>query len=121
MNRRDAEGAEEDQQLAGLVQRVQVVRAQREAPHVPADEAALLIRIDQGFPADLRQRYEALITKRSDASLTPEEHAELLVLTDRVAALGADRVAALAELARLRGTSLRDVMHALGIQPPTYV
>jgi hypothetical protein len=95
--------------------------AQREAPHVPSDEATLLLRISHGFPDDLRQRYEAQITKRSDASLSPEEHTELLDLTDRVEMLEADRVAALAELARLRVTSLPEIMRALGIQPPAYV
>ena len=45
------------------------------------------------------------------------EHEELLRLTNQVEGLEADRLAHLAELARLRRTSLTALMEELGIQP----
>jgi hypothetical protein len=97
------------------------LRAQRQAPRVPAAEADLLLRINAGLPVDVRRRSEELSAKRQDGTLTPDEHAELLRLTDDVERQQADRVAALAELARLRGVSLTAVMAQLGIRAPADV
>jgi hypothetical protein len=41
-------------------------------------------------------------------------------LTDRLEVLHADRLAALAELARLRGVTLGEVMNQLGIRFPDH-
>jgi hypothetical protein len=108
-------------ELAMFVAQVLALRAKRDAPHLSHKEAALLMRINQGIPADLQRSYDDLITKRRATTLTPEDHAELLQLTDRIETLEADRIATLADLARLRHTSLTDLMHTLGIQPPAYV
>ena len=40
-------------------------------------------RINQGIPAELQRSYEDFSTKRRAAALIPEQHAELLQLTDR--------------------------------------
>jgi len=109
------------QELAAFIRHVLALRAQREARHLSQAESALMLRINQGIPADLQRRYDDLIAKRSAATLIPEEYAELLQLTDQVEQLEADRIAALTELAGLRQTSLTDLMHTLGIQPPPYV
>jgi hypothetical protein len=95
------------------------LRAERDAPRVPAAEADLLLRINAGLPDDLRRRFDELAAKRQDETLTPEEHTELLRLTDDVERRQADRVAALTELARLRGLSLAAVMAQLGIRAPS--
>jgi hypothetical protein len=58
----------------------------------------------------------ALIEKRDDETITAEEWRELAALTDRLELLHADRLAALAELAKLRGITLDEVMSQLGIQ-----
>jgi hypothetical protein len=47
-----------------------------------------------------------------------EEWRELAALTDRLELLHADRLTALAELAKLRGVTLDEVMNRLGIQLP---
>jgi hypothetical protein len=104
-------------ELATFVAQVLALRAQREAPPVTRAESELLLRVNQGIPADLQQRYEDLIAKRRSETLTLEEHTELLALTDQVEQLEADRIAALAELARLRHISVTDLMRDLGIQP----
>lgn len=61
------------------------------------------------------------MAKRQAEILTPEEHSELLHLTEQIEKLQAQRMEYLAELARLRGTSLTALMKNLGIQMPTYV
>jgi hypothetical protein len=94
------------------------LRAERQAPRVPAAEADLLLRINTGLPDDLRRRFDELAAKRRDETLTPDEHAELLRLTEDVERRQADRVAALTELARLRGVSLAAVMAQLGVRAP---
>ena len=103
-------------ELDAFVTHVLGVRAQREAPMLSADESALLLRINNAIPAALQQRYDALVTRRDAESLTMEEHAGLLELTTQIEQREADRIAALAALARVRGTSLSDLMHTLGIQ-----
>ncbi|MFW0859217.1 MAG: hypothetical protein AAGB97_03420 [Dehalococcoidia bacterium] len=63
------------------------------------DEAKLLLKINEGFPPELRKRYNELIAKRRAESLTPDEYDELLCLTDEVESLEALRMEYLAELA----------------------
>jgi hypothetical protein len=53
-----------------------------------------------------RARAPALIEKRGDETITAEEWRELAALTDRLELLHADRLAALAELAKLRSVTL---------------
>jgi hypothetical protein len=107
-------------ELEQLVDQVIAIRAERIAPHLTADEEALLARINQGLPAEDRARMRTLIEKRDDETLTAEEWRELAALTDRLELLHADRLDALAELAMLRGVTLDEVMNQLGIQFPDH-
>ena len=106
--------------LERFVSDVIALQAQRKAPSVPYAEAELLLKINQGIPASIRDRYQALIAKRQSETLNAEEHGELLHLTDQVEQLEAQRVAYLAELARLRRTTLTALMQTLGISAPTH-
>jgi hypothetical protein len=103
-----------------LVNQVLLLRARRKAPVLPAQEAALLVQINQGVPLDLHQRYQALAEKRDAETLTEVEYQELLALSDRIEILAAQRVEALAQLAQLRQVSLLQVMEDLGIQSASY-
>jgi hypothetical protein len=71
-------------------------------------------------PPEIQRRYDQLIAKRRAESLTPDEHDELLRLTDQMENLEARRMEHLAELARLRQTSLPALMKTLGIRTPAY-
>jgi hypothetical protein len=102
-----------DRELDTFVARVLELRAQREAPHLPHEESALLLRINHPIPSQLQGRYDALLAKRRTETLTVEEPAELLRLTDQVEQLEADRVTALVELARLRQVPVAEVMRTL--------
>jgi hypothetical protein len=108
-------------ELDTFVAHVLTLRAQREAPHLSQDESALLLKINHTIPPDVQQRYDALIAKRRAETLIPEEHTELVHLSDQVEQLEAERMAAVASLAQIRGMSVAEVMQALGLQPPAYV
>lgn len=92
-------------------------RADRHAPRVGPGEAALLTRVSAGPPADEWGRYRRLTDARRAGTLTPDEHAELIRLTDVVEGHHADRVAALAELAAARRVPLAELAAALGFGP----
>ncbi len=107
-------------ELEKLVANVIALQAQRRAPSLPKAEAELLLKINQGIPADLRKRYNELIAKRRATTLSPDEYEELLRMTDEVEKLQARRVKNLAELASLRKVSLSKLMDDLGINGPGY-
>jgi hypothetical protein len=60
------------------------LRAARQAPRVSQAEADLLRRINAGLPQDIRRRYRELVDDRRADTLTFDEHAELLRLSDEV-------------------------------------
>jgi hypothetical protein len=83
-------------------------------------EARLILKIHSNLPERKRRRYHKLVEKRESERLTPEEHAELLRLADESENVWAERIDALAELARLRRATPVEVMKQLGITVPTY-
>ncbi len=103
------------EELAAFTRQVIELRARREAALLSADESLLLERINRGQDTARRLRYEALLARRDDGTLTDDEHAELIALSDEREGLDADRIAAVAELARLRGVSLGAMVSALGL------
>ena len=108
-------------ELEQIFDRVLALQAERKAAHLSTAESALLVRINQGLPSELRERLAILRAKREDESLTDAEYEELTRLTDRAEELHADRMAALVELARLRGVSLPMLLERLGIHLPENV
>ncbi len=99
-----------------------VLRGLEEPPKTPATlskaEADLLLKINEGLPTDLQQRYRQLAASRDRQELTPEEHAELLALTAKVENLEVRRLENLIVLSQLRQVSLNDLMKQLEIHPP---
>jgi len=100
-----------------IAARILRLRAERSAPSLPQAETDLLRRINEGMPEKEASRYHELMNKRRAGSLTPEEHQELLRLTDAAEAIQARRIQDLAELAQLRGTSLSALVEELGLEP----
>ena len=105
-------------ELEQLIAQIMALRAQLTAPQLSPPETDLLLRINQGLPEEWRQRYNTLVAKRRAQTLTPDEHGELLRLTDEVEKLEGARLEALVELAKLRQTSLPSLMQTLGIPVP---
>jgi hypothetical protein len=103
-----------------FVAEVLALRARRQAPRLTATEAELLQRINQGLALDLAERYDQLVARRRDESLTPDEHEELIRLSDAVEEHDARRAAALTELAQVRNVPLGALMEQLGIKAPAH-
>jgi hypothetical protein len=105
-------------ELERLVPRVIALGAARRAPQLAPEESKLLERIEEGLPEALKTRLSELEAKRDDCSLTEAEATELLGLSDQAERLHGERLAALAELAKLRRTTLPVLMDQLGIKFP---
>ncbi len=100
---------------------VLALQAERKATHLSPAQSALLIRISGGLPAELAGRLAALRANRDDDTITAAEYEELTLLGDEAEELHADRLAALVELAKLRGVSLPVLLDQLGIHFPDNV
>lgn len=107
----------EEAELRPFVSRVLARTARRLAPHLELQESELLERINRALPPESEQRYRKLIATRQAKELTPAELEELLCLTDQAERLQAERIQHLADLARLRGVSLTELMEELRIEP----
>ncbi len=92
------------------------LQAKRRTSTLPAVEAELLTKINQGIPLDIQTHYQQLIVKREAESLTDIEYNELLKLSEQIENLEAKRLENLAELANIRGVTLVDLMANLGIK-----
>ena len=106
------------QELDAFVEQVLKLRAQRQVPHLPQPESELLLKINYSLPTSSRTRFDELIAKRQELTITD---AELIEITDASEQLNAERIAAIAELAKLRHQTLDQIMQDLGIHPPACV
>lgn len=84
-------------------------QAQRQ-PHLSASEAALLEKIDRGLPQETWQRYNELIEKRKAETLTADEHATLIAISDQIEEANACRIEYLVQLAQIREMPLEKLM-----------
>ncbi len=103
-----------------FVRDVVALRVSTRTPRLARTESDLLMKINRGVSTDLQSRYDDLITKRRDRSISQVEYDELLRLTERIEELDARRVEHLAELARWRQTTVPALMKDLGIKTPPY-
>ncbi len=108
-------------EIEQFVSQVINLRAQRFVQKLSQAEAQSIMKINQGLPAEVQKRYDELVDKRRDESLSSEEYDELLHLTNQIENLEVRRMQYLSELARYRKVSLTELMEDLGIQPPVYV
>lgn len=108
-------------ELERVFDRVLALQAERKAAHLSPVESGLLVRINRGLPPELRERLALLKARREDESITDAEYEELTRLSDQAEELHAERVAAMVELAKLRGVCLSELMNQLGIHFPENV
>jgi hypothetical protein len=104
-------------ELEQFISQIIALQAQRKAPSLSTEETALLTKINSGLPEEVHLRYRELIGKRREERLTQAEYEELQHLTDQSEMKQAERLEALVQLARVRNTSLIDLMDTLGIKP----
>jgi hypothetical protein len=117
----DRDGTDPGTYLVRIVARQLGPPASAPAPAaLGADEAALLQQINLGLTAETWERYHQLIERRCAETLSEQEQQELVGISDQIEAANARRIAHLAALARLRGTTVRALMDELGIPPDSY-
>ncbi|MDA1018186.1 MAG: hypothetical protein O3A00_27490 [Planctomycetota bacterium] len=81
-----------------------------------AEESSLLEQINQqGLPSDEWDRYYQLVEKRRDEAISPPELAELLATSSRIESMSVHRLDLLRELAKVRRTTVEQLMADLGI------
>ena len=108
------------QDLDAFVAQVIALRAQRNAPHLAQEETALLGHINAPLALDLQRRFDELIARRQAETITSDELQELIQITNQIEHHDTQRLAALADLARLRQMTLPALMDLLGIRAPAY-
>src|SRR5438093_2089866 len=108
-------------ELEQFVTRLLVLSIQQDTPRLAQAESELLLKINQGLPPATQQKLDELIAKRQMQTLTPEEHQELIRLTEDIEKSDAERLQYLLQLAALRNLSLDALTRHLGIYPiPPY-
>jgi antitoxin component of RelBE/YafQ-DinJ toxin-antitoxin module len=79
------------------------------------EESKLLKKINSSLTAIAWERYQLLLAKRDSETLSTDEQAELIHLSDQIEEANARRMKAVAELARLRKTSVPALAETLGL------
>lgn len=83
-------------------------------------EASLLQKINYSLSQIEWMRYRELIAKRQAETLTSEEQTALIAFSDRIEEANVKRIQYLAELAQLRGTTIRTLLEELGLKRVVY-
>lgn len=89
----------------------------RKALRPAQEETGLLLRINHNLTSAEQARYDELTAQRLDGKLTKQGDAELGALVSKIERIWADRLEAIAELARLRKVSPQTIMKQLKIDP----
>jgi hypothetical protein len=103
-------------EMEQFVTRLLGFKIRQDTLNVSQAESELLLKINQGIPLALQQRFNVLSAKRQAHTLTLEEHQELIQITEHIEQLDAKRLQYLIELAALRNVSLDEIIQQLGIQ-----
>ena len=106
----------EASEFESFVQQAMALRGEQTSTTLSPAETALVQRINRGLPLDVRTQYSALVKRRNRNLLTPEEHDELIKLTQQAEIQDADRAAALVELAKRRRIPVKTLMKQMRIQ-----
>ena len=84
---------------------------------LPKEEADLIQIINQSLSDIEWQRYQVLIEKRNAETLTPDEHEELINVSEQLENANTNRIQALVKLAKLRHMSIDALMAELDLKP----
>ena len=103
-------------ELEQLIAQVIRVQTKRKILSLPNDQSLLLKQITQCIPNQLQERYNFLISKRQDNSLTDEEYQELINLGEHMEAIDVKRLENLTKLAKLRQISLNELIQEFQLQ-----
>jgi len=105
-------------EIDAFLEQLLLLRAQKKAPNFSNQETELLLKINQGIPFDIQHKYNSLTSKRNNSELTKNEYNELLLLSERIEEIEVQRIKYLSQLAKIRKTTLPQVMIDLGLKEP---
>jgi hypothetical protein len=100
-----------------FLQRISQLLATRKALHFSSEEAELLIKINAGYPTELKQKYRDLLAKKAHLSISPAENKELEEMIDEFEVLDSKRLEYLIELAQIRRQPLDILLKSFGELP----
>ena len=80
-------------------------------------ESELFLKINRNLSDERQRRYDELTEKRLDGKLAKDERLELGELIKEIERIWADRLQAVAELARLRKVSTAEMIKQLELEP----
>jgi len=100
-----------------LMSRLIGLRRQKLPSVLTEMESTLLKKINKPIPAEIQKRYDLLIVKRDDHTLSDEEYSELLELTNYTEQHAVERLELLLELSKVRNVSLDDLLDELELKP----
>jgi len=100
-----------------LMSRLIGLRRQKLPSVLTEIESTLLKKINKPIPAEIQKRYDLLIVKRDDHTLSDEEYSELLELTNYTEQHTVERLKLLMELSKVRNVSLDDLLDELELKP----
>lgn len=104
------EGLDIDVYLSKIIER------QFQTTRLDKTETDLLESINLGIGSDVWERYAILKDKRDAEILTPDEHQELIGISDSIELANVERIKNLIKLAEYRNIPLRTLMQELGIK-----
>jgi hypothetical protein len=101
--------------------RSRLAREGGSAPALDLEQSQLVKEINEGLSQIEWDRYYALIDRRRSGTLSKDEFLKLESLSNRIEDLNVQRMERLAELARLRHTTMPELLDQLGIVPPAVI
>jgi len=107
-------------ELEQVMQEVLILRRKKLPTVLSQNETELLKKINTGAPSVIQKRYNFLVKKRNNETLNDVEYLELLELTAYMENLGVKRLEYLLELAKLRNSTLDEVVEQLQLKPRLY-
>lgn len=107
-------------ELDDLVKKAIDVRKEKLPNVLTAVETDLLQKINAKVPDSIQERYDILLRKRHQETLTPPEYSELLELTAYMEQRNVQRLSYLMQLSKVQNKTLEEVLQALEIKPKVY-
>jgi hypothetical protein len=93
----------------------------KNAKQIKDREARLIARLDEfSLSPEKEKLYRKLLKKFRAETIAPEENQKLIDLTDELESLGFERLKCLAEIAKIRRSTLEEVVKDLNIRPQNY-
>ena len=106
--------------LEDFQEQINHLKASQHSTSLSKKEADLLLKINRPSTRQDDIKYQELLVKRQNKSLTEPEYQELIALSDHYEQENTERMKYLVQLANIRQVSLTKLMNQLEIPPPSF-